>query len=311
MQLDAILEVAIGLVFTWLILSVGTSQVQEYIVERLNWRSRFLENSLVDMFQSRELVNEFYKHPLIEALFTKTMFGRLHKPSNVPNDIFAQAAVDVILNAGKNGIETPAGSMNMATMQKSLQDSMNYLQANNQRLAQTVKHIVPNMDMETIVPAVEASQLEANLAKLRGNTEVWFETAMSGASLSYRNNSRLIALLIGFALAWVFNIDSLHITNRLWRDPTLRQAIVAQAGNIDPKDETGFDKTAAKLNELALPIGWVPDAWPQNTMGWGYKIFGFLITGAAAAQGAPFWFDILGKLSGLKKSRDETRSKSE
>ncbi|HXD11192.1 MAG TPA: hypothetical protein VN653_14090 [Anaerolineales bacterium] len=311
MQLDAILEVAIGLVLTWLILSIGTSQLQEYIVQRLNWRSRFLENSLMDMFQSRELVDQLYNHPLIHALFTKTMFGKVQKPTDIPNDIFAQAAVDVILNAGKNSIETPAGSMNMAAMQKSLHDSMNFLQANNQGLAQAVKHIVPSMDAETIVPAVEASKLEANLAKLRSNTEVWFETAMTGASFSYRNNARIIALLIGFVLAWVFNIDSLNITDRLWRDPTLRQAIVAQASNIDPKDEAGFNNTAAKLNELALPIGWVPDAMPQNPAGWAFKVFGFFITGAAAAQGAPFWFDILAKLSGYKKSRDDQKSKSQ
>jgi hypothetical protein len=265
----------------------------------------------MEMFKSRELVDQFYDHPLIHALFTRNMFGKVQKPTNIPNKIFAQAAVDIILNAGKNGTETPAGSMNMATMQKSLHESMDYLEANNQALAKTVKHIVPNMDAETIVPAVETSKLEANLAKLRNNTAVWFETAMSGASLSYRINARIIALLIGFILAWVFNIDSLNITDRLWRDPTLRQAIVAQAGNIDPKDETGFDATTVKLNELSLPIGWSQAAMPQSSVRWAFKIFGFFITGAAAAQGAPFWFDILGKISGVKKSRDDQKSKAE
>jgi len=311
MQLDAILEVAVGLVFTWLILSVGTSQLEEYIVQRLNWRSRFLENSLMDMFQSHELVDQFYDHPLVHSLYTRSMFGKLQKPTNIPNEIFAQAAVDVLLNAGKNGDEIPAGSMNMAVMKKSISESMGYLQANNHSLAQTMKHIVPNMDEDPGIPVLESSKLDANLAKLRNNTEVWFETTMSGASLSYRNNARMIALLLGFALAWVFNVDSLQITSRLWRDPTVRQAIVAQASNIDPKDETGFDNTMAKLNDLSLPVGWIGDGIPQNSSGWTFKVFGFMITGIAAAQGAPFWFDILGKLSGSKKSREEQKSKSE
>jgi hypothetical protein len=36
--------------------------------------------------------------------------------------------------------------------------------------------------------------------------------------------------------------------------------------------------------------------------GWGMlvKLFGYLLSGAAAAQGAPFWFDVLRKMVGSK-----------
>jgi hypothetical protein len=34
--------------------------------------------------------------------------------------------------------------------------------------------------------------------------------------------------------------------------------------------------------------------------GWALKIFGILITGIAAAQGAPFWFDVLKKLINIR-----------
>jgi len=311
MQLDALLEVAIGLIVTWLILSMATSQIEEYIVDRLNWRSRFLENHLMEMFQSRKIVDQFYKHPLIHSLYTKTMFGKEQKPIDIPNDVFAIAAVDIFLNAGKASIEVPAGNMNVSEMKKSLSESMNFFQANNQSLAQTMKYIAPNIDDDITTADKEAEKLTTNLDKFRSNTEVWFNTTMSGASVSYRKNAHTIALAIGIVIALAFNVDSIQITTRLWRDPTLRQAIVAQAGNIDPKDETSFDNTTAKLNELALPIGWTSDATPHNTANWVYKLFGFLITGAAAAQGAPFWFDTLEKISGLKKSRDTEKSKSE
>jgi len=311
MQLDALLEVAVGLVVSWLILSIATSQLQEFIVERLNWRSKFLENKLMDMFQSREIVDQFYEHPLIHSLNTKTMFGKEQRPADIPNDIFAEAAVDVFLNAGKKGVEVPAGRMSLADMQKSLKESMSYLEANDQNLAQTIKYVAPKMDEGITQADEETAKLETNLAKFRNNTEVWFDTTMSGASASYRKNAHTIALAIGIVIALVFNIDSIQITTRLWRDPTLRQAIVAQAGNIDPKDETSFDNTMEKLNDLSLPIGWTPDVMAQGPADWVYKVFGFFITGAAAAQGAPFWFDTLAKISGLKKSRDAEKSKSE
>jgi hypothetical protein len=311
MQLDALLEVAIGLVVTWLILSIATSQLQEYIVELLSWRSRFLENNLRDMFQSRELVDQFYSHPFIRSLYTKNMLGKEQKPTNIPNEIFAKAAVDVFLNAGKRGAEVPAESMTISGMQQHLKESMGYLESNSQPLARTIQHLVPKMDAVMTTVEEEATKLENNLAKFRSNSEAWFDTTMTEASRSYRKNAHAIALVIGIGIALVLNIDSINITNRLWRDPTLRQAIVAQAGNIDPKDETSFDTTAAKLNELSLPIGWARNAMPRNQADWAFKAFGFFITGAAAAQGAPFWFDILAKVSGLKKSRDEQKSKSE
>jgi len=310
MQFDAILEVATGLVFTWLILSIATSQLQEYIIERLNWRSRFLEAQLLEMFQSKKIVNRFYEHPLIRSLFTKAMFGREQKPANIPNDIFANAAVDVFLNAGKSESDIPAGTMSMALMKQKLKESMDYLETNNQSLARTVKHIVPKMDDVVTDAEAAAAKLEDNLAKFRKNTAVWFDTTMSGASASYRKTAHSIALLIGIGIALVFNIDSINMTNRLWRDPTLRQTIVAQAGNIDPKDESSFENTMTKLNDLSLPIGWTTDAMPQGSINWVFKFFGFFITGAAAAQGAPFWFDILRKISGLKKSQAEQESKT-
>lgn len=311
MQLDAILEVSIGLVVTWLILSIATSQVEEYMVERLHWRSRFLEKQMLEMFQGRDILERFYQHPLIRSLQTRGMFGREQKPDNIPNDIFASAAVDVFLNAGNSGDEIPAGAMNMAAMKQRLKESMNYLEANNHSLAETIKHIVPKMDEVFTNAEDETAKLEKNLAKFRGNTEVWFQTTMSGASASYRKTAHTLAWLIGVMIALAFNVDSINITNRLWRDPTIRQAIVAQSGNIDPTDETSFNNTMAKLNDLALPVGWVEDAIPQSLTAWVFKIFGFFLTGAAAAQGAPFWFDMLGKLSGLKKSESAQKSKTE
>ena len=95
MQLDAILEVAIGLILTWLIISMATSQFQEAIVESLGWRSTFLEHRLQEMFQDPALVEQFYKHPLIESLSARTFWGKKRKPKGIPNPIFAKAAVDV------------------------------------------------------------------------------------------------------------------------------------------------------------------------------------------------------------------------
>lgn len=301
MQLDAILEVAIGLVATWLILSIAVSQIQEFIVERIKWRSRFLEHRLMDMLQNRDLVNQFYQHPFIQALYTKSMRGVPQKPNSVPDDVFGKVMVDIFLNPGKTGQEIPASTMNMSQMTQKVNESMAWLQEEDPPLARTMKHLLPKMEKTRAEP--EAIQMENNLAEFRSNAEGWFSSTMSQATNTYRKNAQALALLLGFVLAWLLNVDSVFITNQLWRDPTLRQTIVAQAGSVSSTTDGNLDATTAKLKQLALPVGWHADAMPQNPWGWFIKSFGLFITALATAQGSPFWFDVLGRITAIRKDR--------
>ena len=68
MNLDAILEVAMGLVVMWLTLSVAVSQVQEWISSWLGLRAQMLELAIANMLKNGDLVKAFYNHPLIQTL---------------------------------------------------------------------------------------------------------------------------------------------------------------------------------------------------------------------------------------------------
>lgn len=295
MQLDAILEVTIGLVVTWLIISMAASQIQEAIIEVLGWRSKFLEDRLQEMFKDEALVEKFYQHPLIKTLSEKTFWGVTRKPTDIPNPIFAKAAVDVLLNAGKSTEEVPAGTMSLDAMKQSLVTSMEYLKP-NQYLAKTVKYLIPKLD-DT------GTKVEEKLVEYRGNVESWFDTTMVQATKLYRKYASAIALGLGIGLALGFNVDSVEIVNQLWRDPTLRQTIVAQAENISPDDSASIAETKARLDALSLPVGWNQEKVPTDSRAWAIKGMGIFLTGVAASLGSPFWFDILNKLLGLKKSK--------
>lgn len=301
MQLDAILEVTIGLVVVWLIVSMAASQIQELIIEILGWRSKFLEDRLREMFQDPALVEKFYQHPLIKTLSEKTFWGNTRKPTDIPNPVFARAAVDVLLNAGRSAEEIPAGTMSLGAMQQSAAASMEYLKS-NQYLAKTVQHLIPKLD------DAEA-RVEQKLAEYRGNAESWFDTTMVQATRLYRKYASAIALGLGIGLALGFNVDSVAIVNQLWRDPTLRQTIVAQAENVRPDDSVGIGEINSKLRELSLPVGWNQQKIPTESRAWAVKGLGIFLTGAAASLGSPFWFDILNKLLGLKKSKTTDDSK--
>lgn len=268
MQLDAVLEVAIGLVMAWLIVSVATSQIQEFVAELFGLRSRFLKNQIKGMFGGDEkTVQDLYSHGLIHSLETTSFLGIKRKPAAIPGDIFAKAAVDLFLNIPETNDRKP--------------------------LHQAIRTLSPNVD-----PG--AMEAVGKLEEYRRNVQEWFDAAMARASDVYRRNIAVTAFLIGVALAYFFNVDTVYITRTLWVQPTMRQAIVAQAGNLNPGDEAGINNTIAKINSLSLPVGWSEASSPQTREDWYIKYLGWFLTGLAASQGSPFWFDILRKLVGWK-----------
>jgi len=321
MQLDALLEVAIGLVFMWLVLSVATVHTQESIGNLLNWRANFLEQSITNMLKNPALVEQLYKEPLIEALGEMDRKGRIKKPINIPNATFAAALLEVILNAGRDE-NAPATAMTLGQIRAGVQR----LKAQSPELARVLERVLPGLENETL-------ELKDTLAKYQKNIASWFDTVMNQASGWYKARAQTVAFFLGLALAVIFHIDTLHITHQLWREPTLRAVIVAQAQNRSQTGQQEITNISESFESLAIPVGWstvpVEDAtacaWPPKAVnrpayrsvgecrelsnlpawgdvwGWIVKFFGLVVSGFAAMQGAPFWFDILRKLVGFRE----------
>ena len=51
------------------------------------------------------------------------------------------------------------------------------------------------------------------------------------------------------------------------------------------------------IKQLQLPVGWGADNQPAGLVGWVGALAGWLITIAALLLGAPFWFDVLSRVS--------------
>ncbi len=289
-NLDAILEVAIGLVLTWLIISVATVEVQDLINKLLNRRAKFLELSILDMFRGEQsFVDQFYAHPAIKALYKTNLFGKPVKPDYIPNDAFAEVALEMFIQLGTEWDKSEEGIANLERI------------ANNQELNYFVSRLLPDVSVQ--VAATKARDIHEKAVLFKVNAENWFDKSMEKASYWYKDKAKAAALVIGIILAAAFNVDSIHITEQLWREPTLRQSLVAQA---QVADETTGPQSVADLEayyeDLKLPVGWGNEGTPAGWQMWLSKIFGLIITGFAAMQGAPFWFDMLKKLLNLKGS---------
>lgn len=208
------------------------------------------------------------------------------------------------------------------------------LATTNPALGDVMATMLSRPDMIDKTPEVMATQLHADLAN-------WFDDVMDRSSGDYKRKARKWAWLLGTLLAFALNVDSIEIATRLWREPTVRQVIVAQAQSYQDSGEmTSSNEIMDQVNQLGIPVGWTtalpmdgqqcgwtpgqavyPAIWSNQTCkilinlprmddGWGWllKIFGLLISGIAAAQGAPFWFDMLNKVFNLRSSGKVPRS---
>ena len=120
MDLNAIVEVAIGLIFMWITLSLATIQIQEWILTVLNKRAKDMEASLHEMLANPNIKSQFYDHPVIRGLSAKKRkspstvpawfyrypivrgFTREKRklPSYIPAQTFALALFDLTMTAG-------------------------------------------------------------------------------------------------------------------------------------------------------------------------------------------------------------------
>jgi hypothetical protein len=104
---------------------------------------------------------------------------------------------------------------------------------------------------------------ESKLAKARQNVEGWFDDSMDRVSGVFKRYAQGLALLIGFVIALILNVDSVDLTLYLWREPTVRQALAGNAAMFElPPEELEANPEEALQNfrnqfvGLSLPIGW-------------------------------------------------------
>ncbi|MFZ1040880.1 MAG: hypothetical protein WAN58_06175 [Anaerolineales bacterium] len=337
MNLDAILEVAIGLVAAWLTLSVAVSQVQEWISSWLGWRAKDLEKIIGNMLVDGQLVKAFYNHPYIQSLSEP---GKNRGPSYIQASTFSTVLLDMIVNAKPpqqiTGMDVSstiqAGDVSVPFSTR-VNDSLGKIKQDYPGFGRMLDVHFPHLSNDIV--SVDDSVVQAQT-----NIENWYNSVQERASGWYKRRAIIVSFVIGLILALGFNVDTVQIASQLWKAPTIRQALVAQAtttagGTVPSNTLSTLLKPQDYADSLAVPFGWStapvtdsstqcgwtpgqnvhPYFWAQNQCniivnlpamndlgGWIVKLFGILITGLAAAQGSPFWFNVLNKIINMRGS---------
>ena len=102
---SSIIDIAIGLIFIYLLLSLICSAGNEIIERWSKKRSKDLERGVQEMLRDPNLVESLYKHPLIYSLFSKPYQpGGSNLPSYIPSRNFALALMDIVAPPDEQGI---------------------------------------------------------------------------------------------------------------------------------------------------------------------------------------------------------------
>jgi hypothetical protein len=298
-----VIDVAIGIVYIYLVFSLICSTVNEGIAAVLSMRATNLEKGIKSLFSedtqgakpdflqkiySHALVRGLYKGPQLDTSLSRNWFSRVFRnnlPSYIPAGTFATALIGSIPGLGSD----PTFDQVQEAIQK-LPDS-------------TTKQALLGLALNT----------KADVGQFLKNIETWFNDSMDRASGWYKRKTQCILLMIAMVVTVVANVDSVRIAKRLWNDPAQRQASVDAAQKfIDKKTQIQGSVTEGSEGELkkkidllaqdlpvGLPLGWHgTEKWDNFHMfTWDFfqMLFGWIFTALALSLGAPFWFDLLNK----------------
>lgn len=299
-----ILDIAIGLIFIYLMLALTCTAINELIAGWLDRRSKNLIMGIRNLLEDSTaqtnrpasvrdetgIVGRFYSHPLIRSLEERGA-----PPSYIPSRTFALTLLDLIAPANPSGPKTIAD----------IRSALEKLPADS------------SLRRSLLVLLDESGD---DLKRVHANLEIWFNNAMDRVSGWYKKRTQTITFFIAMAVVATVNADTIRISRALSNDDALREALVAQAQEYVKNNQQAGGSTAtdspqkriedsvARLDQLGVPLGYRGDSPVRDFNWWLSKILGLMLTAAAASLGAPFWFDLLNKFINVRaagKSPDE------
>lgn len=294
-----LIEVAIGLVFVYLLLSIFAMVFMEIISTFLRMRGELLKSTIEKMLfnkkENPEKINKFYEQPLVLFLgddvttwsffdnYFSKKFNKL--PSYIKNEDFYNMFLTFI---------------------------------NDEKFSDSLAEIEKKIEVASFSQNTK-SHLLFLIQKSKGNVinfkhEIfrWFDECMERANTWYSRKVQYILLLLGFIIAIAVNGDTLRMIEKLNNDEKLRSELVQSAAVyvkenpnapskkiINAKIENEYYNLMSESHNL---LGWENNNinFTEEKSNLVVKFLGFLLTAVAISLGSNFWFDLLKKLLNIR-----------
>ncbi len=313
---STILDVTLGLAFIYLELSIVCSAATELLESVLRKRATDLEAGILRLVGNETTLASVYAHPLIRAL----MRDDLTKPSYIPARTFALVLMDVLNLPTVAALVPESLDKVEGALQKALRPLLGAAQGDATRFKQHIE-----------------DWYDASMERVSGwykRRTQWIIFSLGFViAIGFNADSLRLANLLARDGAWrasVVAIAEEHVKASAAASVTAPAAATTEEGStapvsggqggtrpgVSPSLREALQETAA----LGLPFGWGPGpevtelsspqllslptlaALPGWLGAWVLKLLGLAVTALAVSLGAPFWFDLLNRLSMVRSA---------
>ena len=327
-----ILDLVIGIIFIYFILSIISSSVIELILTGMKARATLLEEWLFRIFDKT----------ITQPDGTKLRLGQA---------IMDHCSVTALSKTGKATSYIDSKNFTSALLEKITFDP-----ANPKSIAKDIDEFIEAMDKTSILStefkrvlltyAYEAKDTYKALSDktvsevelFRGKVENWYDSSMDRLTGKLKKRySRPATLIVAVVVTALINADSISIAKYLYSNSEARTKIAMQAydatndtalvrkvqqmklasdtssegaknlqefKNTISKKITDINKAKQGLNDV-MPLTWKAGELNDDNGKFSglllfSKITGLLVSILAIMMGAPFWFDLLNKISNMR-----------
>lgn len=300
-----LIEVAIGLIFVYLLLSIFAMVLMEMISTFLRMRGELLKSTIEKMLfnknENPKQINNFYDQPLVVFLgddvttwsFFEKFISKKYKklPSYLKCEDFYSTFLTFINDEKfSDSLTEIEDKISAASFSENTKSHLRFL----------------------------IQKSKGDVVNFKKEISAWFEECMARANTWYSRKAQYILLFLGFVIAVSVNGDTLRMIQKLNNDEKLRNELVKSASDyikenpsvpkvsrdsINIKIEKEYNSLISESHQL---LGWEKNVDKkyfddqldfQNVL---VKIFGFLLTAVAISLGSNFWFDLLKKLLNIR-----------
>jgi hypothetical protein len=251
-----ILDVAIGMAFVYLLLSLVASGVNEILASIVQSRAANLERGLRSLLSGDSLtgvpltlVDQLYDHGLIRGLYPDPVKDL---KDNSPLGWLAGLRVWLQKRVGLASGQVVVGVKNplllpsyipSRTFALAMIDILSKTQPDGKTPIENIESFLASSAADPKNKAAEAlmtlvkdaksdvQSAEARIQRLQKNLEDWYNDAMDRVSGWYKRYTQRVLLTVGLVLAIAFNVNSITIAHLLWVNREVRDGMVSAASD--------------------------------------------------------------------------------
>ena len=233
-----ILDLVVGMLFIYFLLSVINNSLFELGASALRLRSKYLEKWLTTTFTNQitdpntgikaTLAHVLMDHPLLNGLSEQNK-----STSYMAANDFATALIDLVTSEqGK-----------LPALVQDIEDSLQ----NTKVLPESLRRTFLMYLSQAKLAAANTGNTQTVLDLFHKQIEDWFDNTMNRVAGLYKRKTLLFSAIFATIITVGFNIDSVALMNYLYSNPQVREKLAVAAYNA--AEDTTFQKTANDISK--------------------------------------------------------------